>query len=234
MTQEELTNVNTSIKTIEDKRLELQKKSRLQNTYIIITGLIIIGGILFYYFRQRKVSKNQKKSYEAIIKKLTDEKAQLENNAFKIDSEKEEDFVEIENQEIEKEEVLVKKQTISNELETIILQKLCRFERGNKYTNPSISLASLAGLLGTNTQYLSEIINKHKGKNFNAYINELRINNIIKRLVEDKRLANYKISSLAEEAGFSSHSLFSKVFKQVANMSPSEFVQMHQNQNPKS
>jgi YesN/AraC family two-component response regulator len=124
-----------------------------------------------------------------------------------------------------------KKQSISIELEATLLQKLYRFEQGNKFINPNISLASLAGALGTNTQYLSELINKQKNKNFNTYINELRINFIIKRILEDRKLANYKIAALAEEAGFSSHSLFSKVFKQVTNMSPSEFIHEHQKSN---
>ena len=51
-----------------------------------------------------------------------------------------------------------------------------------KFLNKDMSLALLASHLETNTKYLSEVINKYKGKNFNVYINELRINYIVSKL----------------------------------------------------
>ncbi|WP_131450915.1 helix-turn-helix domain-containing protein [Chryseobacterium sp. FH1] len=105
-----------------------------------------------------------------------------------------------------------------------LLEKLELFERNEEYINPSTSLNQLAENLNTNTKYLSEIINTHKNKNFHSYINELRINYVINKLNNNPIYLKYKVSHLAEEAGFSSHSLFSTVFKQVTGLSPASFI----------
>lgn len=88
-----------------------------------------------------------------------------------------------------------------------------------------MSLAVLAGQLETNTKYLSEVINKYKEKNFNVYINELRVNYLVSLLKNDATYLNYKVSYLADVAGFSSHSSFTTVFKSITGMSPNTFIQ---------
>lgn len=108
--------------------------------------------------------------------------------------------------------------------ENMILEKLEKFEASTKFTNPKLSVASLAVLFKTNPTYLSETIKKHKEKNFNNYINELRINYICKEILEKKEFLNFKISYLAEHAGFSSHSTFTTVFKMLTGISPSTFL----------
>ena len=107
-----------------------------------------------------------------------------------------------------------------------LLEKLELFELNEDYINPAMSLNMLAESLNTNTKYLSEIINTYKNKNFHSYINELRINYIINKLKNDPVYLKYKVSHLAEESGFSSHSLFSTVFKQVAGHSPASYIKL--------
>lgn len=110
------------------------------------------------------------------------------------------------------------------ETEDIIITKLKHFEKSNRFTSKDMSLGQLASKLDTNTKYLSEVINKTKGKNFNAYINELRIKYIIEKLKTNPQYLNYKVSYLAEESGFSSHSSFATVFKSVTGLSPTVFI----------
>ena len=88
-----------------------------------------------------------------------------------------------------------------------------------------MSLAILSVQTGINTKYLSEVINNNKGKNFNGYINELRINHIARLLKTDPAYLNYKVSYLAEYSGFSSHGAFTNVFKSVTGMSPYTYIQ---------
>ncbi len=116
------------------------------------------------------------------------------------------------------------KEIMSKEAEDIILEKLLVFEQGNSFTNNNLTLSGLSVMLETNNKYLSYVINKHKMKDFNNYINELRILYIIKKLESSPEYLNYKISYLAEECGFSSHSKFTDKFKSVAGMSPSSFI----------
>jgi len=119
-----------------------------------------------------------------------------------------------------------KRIVIPEETEKNILAKLKRFETSTKFLNKDMSLAVLAGQFETNTKYLSEIINKHYNDNFNTFINKLRINFIIEKLKTDPNYVNYKISFLASESGFSSHSSFATVFKAIIGMSPVTFINL--------
>jgi AraC-like DNA-binding protein len=115
--------------------------------------------------------------------------------------------------------------SIPKETEDLLLAKLEKFEAGKKFLTKDFSLAQLASMFDTNTKYLSEVINKYKRKNFNSYINELRINYIVERLKNDQKYLTYKVSYLAEESGFSSHSLFSAAFKTYTGITPNVFIQ---------
>ncbi|WP_304343018.1 AraC family transcriptional regulator [Chryseobacterium koreense] len=111
------------------------------------------------------------------------------------------------------------------EKEKEILEKLNQFEGSKKYLDNNMSLATLSVQLGTNTKYLSEIINKYKDKNFNSYINALRIKYVIQLLSTDRSYHQYKISYIAEICGFTTHSAFTNVFKSVTGFSPHEYIQ---------
>ncbi len=115
---------------------------------------------------------------------------------------------------------------IPKETEDALIQKLRQFENSKQFTKQDMSLALLASNFDTNTKYLSEIINTHKNKNFNSYINELRINYIIDKLKNNSTYLQYKISYLAEESGFSSHSSFATVFKAVTGIPPTVFIDL--------
>lgn len=106
-----------------------------------------------------------------------------------------------------------------------LLEKLNLFEASEDYLDKNMSFSVLVGQIGTNAKYLSHLIKNNKNKDYNTYINELRINYIIEKLKTDPDYLNYKISYLAEESGFSSHSKFSANFKRVVNLSPSEFIE---------
>ena len=127
-------------------------------------------------------------------------------------------------------EILSEERNEDQELMTVetrvkIIQKLEKFEKSGLFTNRNLSLPYLAAYLETNTKYLSKIIKNYKHSDFNAYINKLRIDYILKQLNENNEYRHYKISSLAEEAGYSSHSKFATIFKQVVGIPPSLYIQ---------
>jgi AraC-like DNA-binding protein len=124
-----------------------------------------------------------------------------------------------------------KKNIILKETEELILNKLKRFENSKRFNNKDISLSVLAGQFDTNTKYLSEIINSHYNMNFNTYINKLRINYIVEKLKTDPNFMNYKISYLAENCGFSSHSSFATIFKSITGISPVKFIELLNSEN---
>ena len=114
--------------------------------------------------------------------------------------------------------------TIPEKTENLILSNLETFEKSKDVRDPSLSLSVLAKRMNTNSKYLSEVINKHKGKNFNNYLNELRVNYIVDKLTQNPEYLQYKTSYLAEEAGFASRTTFTTIFKNVTGKSPSQFI----------
>ena len=118
---------------------------------------------------------------------------------------------------------------IPEKTENLILSKLDLFEKSKEVTDPHLSLAVLAKKLDTNSKYLSEIINKHKQKNFSNYLNELRVKYIVDKLQNNPEYLQYKTSYLAEEAGFASRTTFTTIFKNVTGTSPSQFIEQLKN-----
>lgn len=121
---------------------------------------------------------------------------------------------------------------IPQKTEEALLEKLSKFEKSNKFTNPNLTIQTLAKSLDTNTKYLSEVINRNKNANFNQYLNELRIGYIIGKMKEDPKYLNYKIYYLAKESGFASQNTFSTVFKAATGISPLSFIKFLKNEKP--
>ncbi|UOB18881.1 tetratricopeptide repeat protein [Abyssalbus ytuae] len=105
-----------------------------------------------------------------------------------------------------------------------ITKSLKQFESGNNFLEKSITLNSLAKQLNTNSSYLSKIINSNKQKNFSTYINDLKIDYVIKKLQENTKFRNYTVSAIAEEAGFNNAQSFSKAFYKKTGIYPSYFI----------
>lgn len=101
---------------------------------------------------------------------------------------------------------------------------LTEFEKKKLFKNPNLSILHLATELNTNTKYLSTFINEHINKSFVIYINDLRIDDIIEELKQNKNLRKYTIAALAEEAGFKTAESFSTAFYKRTGIKPSFFV----------
>ncbi len=183
---------------------------------LILTLSAIILKIVFYIRNRNKI-----RMYSRMLKFLEKQKPveiiedKIENTEKIIKKTVESEPVSEENE---------KPQTELKESEKQLLTALEKFESSNKFTNKDMSLSKLASQLNTNNKYLSEVINRYKGKNFNTYINELRINYITDKMRNEHSYLNYKVSYLAEECGYSSHSTFTTVFKSIVGVSPIVFV----------
>lgn len=180
--------------------------SSKKNIVIISTVFVLILALAIVFLLYRR--KKERQAFENIINKLESDKNFQE---------------EIKPESIEKIQKDLSSQ-IPNAVEKDLLEKLQKFEESEKFTNPKLTISSLALQMKTNTSYLSEVINKYKGKNFNTYINELRIAYICQKIYNNKEYQNYKISYLAEESGFTSHSSFATIFRNITGISPSVFL----------
>lgn len=126
---------------------------------------------------------------------------------------------------VEKDTPEVHEVKLSEETEKRFEERLKTFENSQKFLDPNMSLATLISYLDTNAKYLNQYLKTNREKDYNTYINDLRINYIVQRISNNQKYRKYKISHLAKESGFSSHSNFSANFKRVMELSPSEFIE---------
>jgi AraC-like DNA-binding protein len=90
------------------------------------------------------------------------------------------------------------------------------------FLEPGITIDKLADLVNTNRHCLSQVLNERLAKSFYDYINQYRVNEA-KKLLLDEKYSNQKIASIAYDAGFNSLSAFNEVFKKTAGVTPSQF-----------
>lgn len=120
---------------------------------------------------------------------------------------------------------------IAKETEYRIEQQMRDFEERKSYLVQNTSATQLANQFNTNPKYITHVLKKMYGKeaDFSTYINTLKINYITELLEKDAGYRQYKISYLAEIAGYSSHSKFAAVFKKIKGCSPSEYMSRLEN-----
>jgi len=89
------------------------------------------------------------------------------------------------------------------------------------YLDSSLSLIKLSSVVGTNTTYLSNSINKYFGCNFKTLINRYRVEYCKKLLGSNP--ASIPIKEIAKKCGFSSVSAFYASFKKITGISPVQY-----------
>lgn len=90
------------------------------------------------------------------------------------------------------------------------------------YQDPELSLGSLAEKLGLHTHELSRILNTVLKKNFNDFINEYRVQEVVRKM-QDPAYDHITLLGVAYESGFNSQSTFSRIFKQITGENPLEY-----------
>jgi AraC-like DNA-binding protein len=123
---------------------------------------------------------------------------------------------------------------IKSEIVDAILLKLVAFEEKRGFLNKDISLAKLAVRFDFNSKYISKVILYHRKKKFVEYINDLRIDYIVKLMKQDPKIRNYNNKALAEEAGFITAQHFTNAFNSRTGITPTYFAAQLQIQSQSS
>ena len=93
------------------------------------------------------------------------------------------------------------------------------------YLKESITIMQVADQMGLSTRLLSNYINNNvKGRNFNAWINFLKVEETKRVLLEDR---SRPLGEIAYEMGFSDSASLSKIFKSIEGIPPSVYRQRH-------
>ena len=125
-----------------------------------------------------------------------------------------------------KEQIVKSSQSINIDdvKEEEIVKKLLLLEKKLFYLNPDFNQQTVAKKIKTNTTYLSYIVNKRFGKTFSEYSNELKINYIIKEIINNPTYRKYSTQALAESVGFKNAISFSKSFNKRTGVTPAQFI----------
>jgi len=102
------------------------------------------------------------------------------------------------------------------ELETLLKEE-------QLYLDPDLSLRQLADRLATNTKYLSQVVNHLASCNFQQYLNTFRIREVQNKIL-NKDYGNLTLFGIALQCGFKNKSTFYKVFKEIAGVTPKEYI----------
>lgn len=108
-------------------------------------------------------------------------------------------------------------------LNIIVMQK--------RYKDKEYSAKRLAEDLGTNTRYISAVVNVRFHMNYTSFVNKFRIEEAMTILV-DKRYQEYKMEEISDMVGFSNRQSFYASFYKIMGMTPREYRVRHFAQHP--
>lgn len=94
------------------------------------------------------------------------------------------------------------------------------------YSN-KIFLDEIASIVNLTPQSFCRFFKSRTAKVFSSFVNEVRIGNSCKNLIENK----YTISQVCFQSGFNYLSNFNRQFKRIKGMTPSEFQHKYKNHN---
>lgn len=187
--------------------LQNQGKEDKQTMNYMLWGIVIATSafflILFLYIKKEKANQA---TFKALIQKISNLEENEKTAAFK------------------KSKNEIKYIVIDDTTVKEIIDRLEKLEDQEYFLKSNCNLTSIAKKTKTNVTYLSQIINNYKGKNFTDYINDLRIEYVLKRLKNDKKFRSFSIKGIATELGYKSDDSFVKHFKNKTELNPSYYI----------
>ena len=103
-------------------------------------------------------------------------------------------------------------------LNVIVMQK--------KYKDKDYSAKKLAMDLGTNTRYISAVVNVRFHMNYTSFVNKYRIEEAMSILV-DKRYQELRIEEVSDMVGFANRQSFYASFYKITGITPKEYKLKH-------
>ena len=95
-----------------------------------------------------------------------------------------------------------------------------------RYRNKEFSAKELASELGTNTRYISAVINSRFNTNFSCLINEYRVKEALHRMT-DKRYLDLTIEEIGTLVGFANRQSFYASFYRIMGETPNSYRKRH-------
>jgi AraC-like DNA-binding protein len=106
--------------------------------------------------------------------------------------------------------------------EKYVSRLLRHMDTKKPYLDADLTIQDIAESLNIPRHYLTQVINEKLNKNFYQFINEYRVEEV-KKLLIDKGYQKFTMTAIAFEAGFNSKSAFNSAFKEITGMTPTEY-----------
>ena len=100
-----------------------------------------------------------------------------------------------------------------------------------RYKDKNYSAKQLAEDLGTNTRYISAVVNVRFHMNYTSFVNKFRIEEAMALLV-DKRYQDLNMEDISDMVGFSNRQSFYASFYRINGVPPRDYKMRHLSQHP--
>lgn len=248
--QYEMDKVNREINTLNEHK----KQQEQTITYLVITltavclAAFLITGVVIIIYRQKKklnksytdlynINRNFINTQECMKQRHAEDREQIIRLTKEIENLKNKTYVTNNTATIETDKHESRKYQSSNLNETqqnALADAITTImENTEEFCSETFSLDRLATLVGSNSKYVSQVINETYHKNFNNYVNEYRIHLACKRLA-DTSYDNYTIKAIGESIGYKSHTSFVNIFRKITGLTPSMYQKMAKEEGRKS
>ncbi len=184
----------------------LEKEKNRRYVIVVITILLVLVLTIGFLWGMRQQYSKLRVSYLSLVKK----NLELDRLNARLRS-------------VEKQGRRTASESIRDE-DVIFEKLLLHLENDRIYRDPELTLGKLATVMGTNTTYLSAIINSHFATNFKSLVHKYRIDEARQLLVSGD-FDYYSIDGIAREVGYRSRSVFYQAFKQVTGVTPSVYIE---------
>lgn len=196
-------------------------------------ALLLLLSMAFILVIRRK-NKTLTDSYELLIEKNKDLSKQAEQSKIlreqylsALDR-----IEEIENDASSEKPAIAQSPYLNDQQMTRLAKRITAImEDVDTISDPDFSQSRLVELTGSNSTYVSNVINNVFGKNFKTLLNEYRIREACKRLVDKENYGNLTIEAIYRELGYVSPTVFINAFKKVNGMTPSQYQKLARAQN---
>ncbi len=187
--------------------LKLEEKLRVRLLVVVsIAALLMLVLLTLLYRQNRKLQSKNKSLFEKNIEMMKAEKTVTVCPSTRN---------------------ALDPQPIADETRRSIMQKINETMADESlFCRDGFSLQDLVEFCGSNQKYVSRVLNEDFGKSFNQLLNEHRIGVAKQRFLDTENYGHLTIEAIVRELGFKSRSTFSKTFKKITGLSPSEFQRL--------
>ena len=102
-----------------------------------------------------------------------------------------------------------------------------------KYKDKDYSAKQLAEDLGTNTRYISAVVNVRFHMNYTSFVKKFRSEEAM-TILTDKRYKDLNMEEVSDMVGFANRQSFYASFYKIMNMTPRDYRVQHQAQQAKA